>query len=154
MALKTDRIHIDSRIDYFMTHTASRGGVAVVQNAGSGAAMDQAAQRVEYATAPSGTNPIGVLMCDVVNLDLARQKMNVHKEEVQQGGKVTLWTKCQVTTDYLASGITVTAGQPAYLGAEGRITNVDSGAEASPRVGRFESRLDEAGFAKVSINLP
>jgi hypothetical protein len=154
MALKTDRIHIDSRVDYFMTHTASRGGIVVVQNAGSGAAMDQAAQRAEYATAASGTSPIGVLMCEVVNLDLTRQKMNVHKEEVQQGGKVTVWNKCQVTTDYLASGITVTAGQHAYLGAEGRITNVNTGAAASPKVGTFESRKDEAGFAKVSINLP
>ena len=152
MALKADRIHIDSRIDYFMNQTAERGGVVCVKTAGSGAAMDQSNQAVEYASNPSGAQPVGVLMCDVVDLDLTRQHMNWHKEEVQKGGKVTVWTKCQVTTDYLASGITVSAGDTAYLGEHGRYTNVDT--LAGGKVGTFDSIKNQEGFAKISVNLP
>lgn len=152
MALRPDRIHIDSRIDHFMTQTADRGGIVAVKTAGSGVAMDQSQQEVYYATDPSGVEPVGLLTCDVVDLDLTRQHINFHKEEVQKGGKVTVWTKCQVTTDYLASGITVSAGDPAYLAAEGRISNDD--ALGGVRVGSFDSTKDEDGFAKVSINLP
>lgn len=152
MPLKADRIHIDSRIDHFMNHTADRGGIVAVKTAGSGIAMDQASQEVEYPTDPSGVEPVGVLMSDVKNLDLTRQRINEHKEEVQQGGKVTIWTKCQVTTDYLASGITVSAGDKAYLDKEGRISNDD--ANGGVRVGSFDSVKNEDGFAKVSVNLP
>lgn len=153
MALKADRIHVDSRIDYFMTHTAERGGVVVVQNGGSGIAMDQGAHRVEYSITPSGKKPVGVLMSQVVNLDLTRQKMNVHKEEVQVGGKVTIWNKCQVTTNYVQSGVSPTAGQTAYLHREGRFTNVDN-IGGAPTVGVFDSKKDEDGYVKVSVNLP
>ena len=39
MALKTDRIHVDSQIDFFMNEVAERGGIACISTAGSGAAM-------------------------------------------------------------------------------------------------------------------
>jgi hypothetical protein len=154
MALKPDRVTIDTSIDYFMNQTANRGGVVSVLTAGSGAAMDQSVQAVHYDTSPSGATPVGILLSEVVNLDLTRQHENWHKEERQQGGKVTILVKGQVTTDHLASGITVTAGQGAYLGAEGRITNVNTGAAASPKIGTFHSTINELGFAKVSVNLP
>lgn len=153
MALKPDRIQLDSRINYFMNQTAERGGIAVVSTAGSGVAMDSAVSLVEYATTASGKTPVGILMCQVVDIDLTRQKLNPHKEEVQKGGKVTIWNKGQVTTNYLASGITVAAGDKAYLAAEGRITNSNTGAAASPLLGRFETKKDEAGYATVSIDL-
>jgi hypothetical protein len=152
MALKPDRIHIDSRIDHFMNHAAERGGIVSVLTAGSGAAMDQASQAVHYASAPSGAIPVGILMCDVVDIDITRQHINFYQEEVLIGGKVTIWTKGEVTTNHLVSGITVTAGQTAYLGVDGRFTNADAG--LNPVVGRFSSRKDENGYARVSVNLP
>ena len=54
----------------------------------------------------------------------------------------------------LVSGITVSAKDRAYLGGDGRITNVNTGSIASPAVGVFLSGKDEDGFATVSINLP
>ena len=158
MALRTDRIHIDSQIDYFMNETAERGKIAVISTVGSGAAMDQAAQLATctYTTA-SGQMPLGILMCDVVNNDLIRVHENWHKEEVQQGGKVTIWNKCTVVTDRLYPGITVTAGQQAYLAPSGFITNskfcTDS-SDAEHRIGRWLSTVDEDGYAKLSVNLP
>ena len=154
MALRPDRVHVDSRVDYFMNQTAERGGIVVVAGtSGSGTAMDQSVQAVEYSTSPSGKYPVGLLMSQVVNLDLTRQHQNFHQEEVQQGGKVTVWTKGQVTTNYVQSGVSPAAGEVAYLHREGRFTNVDN-IGGAPVVGRFASKKDQDGYVKVDVNLP
>ena len=152
MALKTDRTHIASDISYFTSATATRGGIMTIATAGSGAAMDQSVATVAYASDPSGLRPVGVLMGDVVNLDLTRQKENAHKEETQLGGKVTIWTQGQVVTNMIKSGDDPTVGQIAYVGANGLLTVTDLGSEATPRVGHFLSTKDADGYCKVSIN--
>lgn len=154
MALKSDRIEINSRIDFFMNETAERGGIVSFLTSGSGAAMDQALQLCTYAASQSGKMPIGLLMGDMVNLDLTRQKLNPYKEEVQKGGKVTIWDKGEVVTNWLVPAISVTAGNAAYLGPSGLITNVNTGHKDSPRVGTFMSTKDVDGYAKVAVNLP
>lgn len=156
MALKGDRNSFNNggRIDFFMNETAERGGVPVFSTAGSGAAMDQAQQVATYTTSPSGKTPIGVLMNDVVNINLTRQKLNPYKDEVQIYSKVTLWDKGEVLTNMIAPGNTITAGQTAYLWLSGMVTNVNAGAIASPKVGTFMSTKNEAGYAKLSVNLP
>lgn len=157
MGLKTDRIHIDSQIDFFMNETAERGGIVCMSTVGSGAAMDQAEQLATYAANPSGEATLGVLMCDVVNLDLTRQHENWHKEEVQKGGKVTIWNKCTVVTDMIYPGVTPTAGQRAYVAHSGYIANskvVGDSSTADPVVGRFQSTKDEDGYCKISVNVP
>lgn len=156
MALKTDRIHVDSQIDYFMNATAERGGIVAISTVGSGSAMDQAQQLCTYAATTSGIKPLGVLMCDVVNNDLLRQHENWHKEEVQIGGKVTIWSKCTVVTNRIYG--TPTAGSLAYVGPSGLLAGAayqadHTGAAARP-VGRFVSSKDEEGYAKVQVNLP
>ena len=157
MALRPDRIHNDSQIDFFMNEVAERGGIVSVSTAGSGAAMDQASQLATYAANPSGVSTLGVLMCDMVNLDLTRQHENWHKEEVQKGGKVTIWSKCTVVTDRIYPGVTPIAGDKAYVAHSGYIANSqvysdDSGQSAV--VGKFLSTKDEDGYCKVTVNLP
>lgn len=157
MALRPDRIHIDSQIDYFMNEVAERGGIVCVSTAGSGAAMDQASQLCTYAANPSGQATLGVLMCDVVNNDLTRQHENWHKEEVQIGGKVTIWSKCTVVTDRIYPGTTPAAGNRAFVAHSGyiapsKVFSDDSGQSAV--VGKFLSTKDEDDFCKVSVNLP
>lgn len=156
MALKGDRNSFNNggRIDFFMNETAERGGIVVFLTAGSGAAMDQASQVATYTTSPSGKAPIGVLMNDVVNVDLTRQKLNPYKDEVQIYGKVTIWDKGEVLTNMIVPGNSPTAGQDAYLWQSGLVTSVNSGAIASPKVGKFMSTKNEAGYAKLSVNLP
>jgi hypothetical protein len=157
MALRPDRIHIDSQIDFFMNEVAERGGPVCVSTVGSGAAMDQAEQLATYAANPSGTAVLGVLMCDVVNLDLIRQHENWHKEEVQKGGKVTIWSKGTVVTDRIYPGVTPTAGQVAYVAHSGYFANskvVGDDSDAVAVVGKFLSTKDEDGFCKVSVNVP
>lgn len=154
MALKPTRNIVADDISYFMTTTASRGGVVCMSTVGSGDAMDDGAAVVAYAASPSGKLPVGILMNDVVNLDLTRQKINPYKDEVQVNSKVTLTTIGEVTTDMLVPGITVAVNDPAYLGSSGLLTNVDTNESASPIVGVFKSKKDEDGFAKVFVNLP
>jgi hypothetical protein len=150
MALKPDRVEAYTDISFFMNETGERGGIVVHSTAGSGSAMDDSNAVVEYAADQSGTNPAGLLLCDVVDLDLTRQHINFHKDEVQKGSKVTLLRQGFVVTDMIVSGVSPTAGEPAYYGAEGLLTNVDTN---STQVGRWLSQKDSEGYAKVDINI-
>lgn len=154
MALKPLREFGKSDISYFATVVAERGGIVTISTVGSGDAMDDGASVVAYAASPSGKLPMGILMCDVVNNDLTRQKLNPYKEEVQVGSKVTIWQQGDVVTNMLVPGITVSANQACYLGQSGLLTNANLNDVATPIVGIFKSKKDEDGFAKVSINLP
>lgn len=156
MALKGDRNSFNNggRIDFFMNEVAERGGIVCFSTAGSGVALDQAQQLATYAANPSGAKPIGILMNDMVNVDLTRMKLNPYKDEVQIGGKVTIWDKGEVVTNRIQPGITVTAGQTAYLHASGYVSNTNFLAQNNNVVGRFMSTKDENGYAKLSVNLP
>ena len=159
MALKSDRNEEQTDISFFMYEVATRGGVASINTVGSGAAMDQGGALVTYAALPSGKIPVGLLVNDMVNIDLTRQHINQHKDEVQKGGKVTLLRKGYVVTNNI-EGTTPTAGAPAYVAHSGNLSiadlsNDDTDADGSTRiVGRFLSTVDEDGYAKVYIDLP
>lgn len=159
MALKSDRSVLDTDISFFMNEAATRGGVASISTGGSGAAMDQGEALVTYAALPSGKVPVGLLLNDMVNIDLTRQHLNQHKDEVQKGGKVTLLRKGYVVTNAL-EGTDPSAGDAAYVAHSGNLatsdlSNDDTDADGSTRVvGRFLSGKDQDGYAKVYIDLP
>lgn len=150
MALKPDRIEAYTDISFFMNEVGERGGVVVHSTSGSGVSMDDPNAVVEYAASPSGKSPAGLLLNDVVNLDLTRQHINWHKDEVQVGSKVTLLRQGQVTTNVVATGLDISAGDVAYFGAEGALTTVSTN---STQVGRFLSDYDADGYVKVDINI-
>jgi len=184
MALKPDRQFTDGTdISFFMNETGEKGEVLVFSTAGSGAAMDDANAVVTTPTAnPSGQRIAGILLNDVVNLDLTRQHINQHKDEVQLGGKVTLLRRGIITTNIIATGGatsgTPTAGAPAYVCSRaftaggalvGQLTTTavedyggyllgapDSGINVNReiyRVGTFLSTKDSDGYAKVDVNI-
>lgn len=150
MALKGDRHELDTDISYFMNETATRGVVVSVSTQGTGAAMDSSSSVATVAAEASGSKPLGILLNDVVNIDQTRQHINWHKDEVQQGSKVTILTKGFVVTDQIDG--TPTAGQVAYIADSGKISGSQDG--TAPAIGRFLSTKDADGYAKVSINLP
>tara|TARA_Y100001938_G_scaffold19577_1_gene24529 strand:- start:6543 stop:7049 length:507 start_codon:yes stop_codon:yes gene_type:complete len=156
MALKADRHELATDISFFMDEVASRGGIACISTGGSGAALDQAGAKVSYVADASGAVPAGLLLNDMVNLDLTRQHINWHKDEVQKGGKVTLLTQGNVVTNMIYPGDTPTAGGLAYVAHSGYIAaaNKDDTLGQSSVVGRFISTKDEDGYVKVAINLP
>ncbi len=155
MALKPDRnpVHVD--ISHFLNETAERGSFVChtsTANA-SGAAMDQGTNLVTVAANPSGLKVCGILMCDMVNIDQTRQTINFHKDEVQKGGKVPVLKVGQVVTNYVYPGVTPGVGDPAYAVHSGYLTSTNGGSIATPLVGRFLSKKDEDGYAKVWINI-
>ena len=157
MALKTDRSTLQTDISFFMNEAATRGGIATISTGGSGASLDNGNAVVTYAAAPSGKVAVGILLNDMVNIDLTRQHLNQPKDEVQKGGKVTLLTKGWVVTNSL-EGTDPNAGDLAYISHSGNLS-ADAGLSGSDAtnemiVGRFLSDVDEDGYAKVFIDLP
>lgn len=151
MALKPDRYELQTDISFFMNEVAERGGVASMSTGGSGAAMDQSQALVSYSASASGKTPIGVLLNDMVNVDLTRYKLNKYKNEVQKGGKVTLLRKGYVVTNMIQGS--PSAGDPAYSAHSGNFaaTDVTGG---GVKLGSFLSSKDQDGYAKVEVNLP
>jgi len=181
MALKPDRHVIEDEISFFYaasilnTSTDARGGVVVATGTAgvgpSGSAMDQSDNQVKYVAAPSGYSAVGMLLVDVVNIDLTRQILNPYKSEAQVGDKVVLMRKGWAVTSSLDTTTgTITQGAAAYCGPSGNLT-ADPGAlwatgsatwaasDAAfktqyPRVGTFLSKVDEDSYAKVYIDIP
>ena len=149
MALKGDRYEMDTDISFFMNETATRGLVVSVSTAGSGAAMDSSVALATVKSNPSGVYPLGVLLNDMVNIDLTRQHLNQYKDEVQIGGKITILRKGWVTTNAISGP--PSGGQDAYLAGTGLISATQ--ATGALKVGQFLSSKDADGYAKVSINI-
>ena len=149
MALKPDRIESQVDVSFFMNTAETRGGIATLSAGGSGVAMDDSAAVVAYSATASGKVPMGVLLNDVVDIDLTRQHINYHKDEVSVGSKVALLRVGQVTTNSIDG--TPSAGDKAYVGVSGLIT--DTAAAGAYQVGTFLSKKDADDYAKVSINI-
>jgi hypothetical protein len=160
MALKGDRYEALTDNSFFMNATSERGYVVVhgdgsTLSGGSGIAMDQAEAIVSLPGTVNGSlnddeEPAGVLLNDVVNLDLTRQHLNQHQDEVQQGGKVLLLKQGWIVTDAVDSS-TPLAGMKAYFDSDGKFTAASgSGQDA---VGRFLSKKDADSYVKVWINI-
>ncbi len=159
MALKGARHEFYTDIQWFMNEVAERGGIACISTAGSGASLDQAANLLTYSASTSGAIPYGLLLCDMVNLDLTRQHLNWHKDEVQKGGKVVVGRKGWWTTNLIVGtpakgdyAILQSSGYVAPLSAANYQNNAYNKA-ANPVVGQFQSTLDEDGYAELNMLL-
>lgn len=170
MALKPDRNIVDEDISFFAAtswaYGSARGGIVVptgnTVSGPSGAAMDQSQNQVWYALNPTGARPLGVLMNDVVNIDLTRQTLNPYKSEAQVGDKVLVARKGYVVTNLVYPTGTIRVGAPAYLGVSGYISpnsGVLAGAWGAAnlnlafQIGKFLSLPDEDGYVKVYVDL-
>ncbi len=151
MALKGDCNIVQDDISFFMNETAEKGVVVSFSTGGSGVALDQAAALLTVKANSSGAIPYGMLLNDMVNLDLTRQHLNFHKDEVQVGSKVTVLRKGWAVTNKFSG--TPTIGQVAYLTSSGVLIATANGLADRPLVGQFLSTVDEDGYIKVEINL-
>lgn len=155
MALKPDRDVVQTDITYIFNTTAERGGVATAATGAfaSGAAMDSANNVALYAANPSGARAVGMLLADVVNLDLSRQRLNYHKEEYQIGTKVPLLRKGWAVTNMIATGLQglPILPAPAFIGISG-VFSATQGI-GTQQVGEFLTRPDNDGYAKVKIDV-
>ena len=155
MALKPDRVEHLTDLSFFMNETGERGGIVtydVVSGGASGAAMDDAKALVKF---PTGLGeyqkPAGLLLNDVVNLDLTRQHINFHKDEVQKGSKVLLLKRGTVVTNCVSGTPTAAnIGASLYFNTDGFLTVSNT---SSTVVGRLLSIKDADGYAKVDIDV-
>jgi hypothetical protein len=146
MALKPDRVEHLTDLSFFMDTIATRGQIVTHSTEGSGASMDDSSAVVIVASA-TGQLAAGLLLNDVVSLDLTRQHINFAKDEVQKGSKVLLLRRGTVVTDNVAG--TPAAGAKAYFDSSAKITSV----AGSQQIGRFLSKKDADDYAKVEINI-
>ena len=156
MALKGDRHELETDISFFMNETGVRGQFVSISTGGSGSAMDDSSALLTVAATASGAYAVGCLLNDVVNLDLTRQHLNWHKDEVQKGSKVTILKRGFIVTDQIEAGTTPAAGKRAYLGAAGQVTpdrSGSAGAKYSDVVGQFLSTKDADGFVKIEVGI-
>lgn len=154
MALKGDRQIDATEIGYFVNEVAERGSIVSISTAGSGIALENNRSVATVATSPSGQKPLGLLLNDFVSIDRTRFPLNWHKDQAASGDKASILTKGWVVTNKLLG--TISAGHVAYLAESGNLrgstlppTNIAN----QPVVGRFRSDKDEAGYAKVYIDL-
>jgi hypothetical protein len=156
MAIKGDR-QVDSvEVGYYLNSATSQGVIVSISTAGSGIALDDPNSLLTVPASSSGAKPVGMLLTEVVSLDLTRTPINWHRDQINIGGKVTVMTKGWAVTDQLTG--TPTAGQRAVLSSSGAITGIAYGSTtyneaANPDLGRFRSTKNENGFAKVYIDL-
>ena len=149
MALRPDRQEIVTDISFFMDETSERGIIVSASTQGSGAAMDDSSAAVKVPVAYAD-KPVGLLLNDVVDLDLTRQHINFAKDEMQKGGKVTLLRIGTVVTDQISGAITM--GEQAHFTDGGTLCSATA-SSTSAVVGRWLSKKDADGYAKVAINI-
>lgn len=152
MALKPDRFEQYTDIRFFMNETGERGCIVIHDTSVSGlGGLDDAGAVVKKPT-DSGGVPAGMLMNDVVNVDLSRYRLNEQKDEVQVNSKVCLMKRGHAKTNMLVAGQNPVAGSGAYYNNGGLLTMSAGGTNGL--VGRFASSKDEDGYVVVEINLP
>lgn len=155
MALKADRVIIETDITMTCESAQSRGVVLVVTTDGSGVAIGERAGKADVKADPSGFKVHGLLLHDVESVDETRYHRNFHKHVEMVGQRCTVVRKGRLTTDKVIGS--PTDGAVAYLVGSGNLApgrSATGGLVATPKVGVFRSKKDESGFATVDINLP
>lgn len=163
MSLKGDRNEFMVDVTYFGNSPMTRGGCATYAGFGSGASNDQSVAYVQYAANSSGQVPAGLLLNDMVSIDLTRQHINYYQDQAIIGGKVTLGKRGYWVTNSLIQGPSPIAyGDMAVLTSSGNIMNLPYSysfgvspwnKSLNPAVGKFLSTLDEDGYAKLQPDL-
>lgn len=156
MALYMDRVVDATDISFYCNTVLERGFAVCVSTAGSGVNLDSPSNVCTTNAVTSGSIPLGILLSDVVSIDLTRLPLNWYKDQTNVGNKVPILTKGWIVTNKVLG--TPTAGQLVQLGGSGNVTGVAVGTPstaAQPLLGNshFRSSVDEAGYAKIYIDM-
>jgi len=146
MALGPNRQVFQTTIRYAVNEASVRGGV-LSTSATAGAAT--------YLVSPTGAGvqPLGILLCDVEDLNYDRHPEYLQREVIDIGGVVGIVNKGELQTNLVVGA--PAQGNPAYLHPMGFIGPVQltDGLNPAPRVGTFRTGLDANGFAVVLVDL-
>lgn len=157
MALKGQRVLLETDITMTCASVTNRGPILMMLTSGSGVVLGDSAGSAQLANSPSGLTVAGLLLNDVVNIDQTRYHRNFQKDETLINERCNILRKGRVTTDQVVPGVSPTVGQTAYVAASGLLTNVfdaGGGIVATPKIGQFRGTKDEVGFVTVDVALP
>ena len=155
MSLRPDRLVLETD-SFHSFSTVTNKGVGLCYNVtGSGVALGTYQGTLQLAANPSGLRFAGILLQDFVNVDETRFHINWNREQQEVGDNADVAVKGWLVTNNVTGA--PTEGSKAYLTANGVFTPTVSstgGVIATPLAGEFGSEIDEAGYAKIKINLP
>jgi hypothetical protein len=154
MALKPYRSYgraAGSITKWFMNEVAEAGIIVVVDEAGTGSGLPGDSQNVALVPTSISGVPLGVLMTDVVDLDVSKfpHLARNHRSETTVCNPVEVMAEGVVHTNMLADSITPSPGDPAHYGAGGLFTT----ATDSVQVGRFEGVVQDDGYAVIKVHI-
>lgn len=150
-----------SQLEYdvsLILNAAASPGVIVAFDTtyyGSGEALGEEAGRGQVSASSSGVKPAGMLLAPMQNIDETTQIRNYHNDSHVVGQPVPLATRGYVVTNMIVGS--PNPGDSAYLlssGYYGPTMNADGGLVATPLVGQFKGKKNEAGYAKIFVDLP
>lgn len=105
----------------------------------------------------SGVWPVGVLLNTREEFNYAKELERAQYDTDDIGTVVTLLRRGELDTDMLVEngGVSIAAGQPAYLAPDGKIGNANLSASGTEeqRVGQWMTAVDSNGFARIRIEL-
>lgn len=157
MALKGDRLELQTDTSFNCSTVAEQGCVAFFNTLGSGIDLDDPNNTLVIpASLTSGTTyyPAGILLNNIVNIDTTRQHLNFHKNEVLAGAHVTILRQGWVVTNQVMPGTTPALGNPVYVGYSGLFTNQNNNAIYPSIKAEWASVKDPDGYAKIYIHMP
>lgn len=155
MALKGEREIVWDDIKGTCESVAEPGVGLCYKTTGSGIGMGDSRNKYDLYANPSGQKPAGILMTNVVNIDLTRFHVNFLKDEVQKGNPVRTLKQGRLVTNMISG--TPAMGDTAYLTTNGNFTPTVSstgGTAATPKMGMFDTPKDADGYAAVLVGLP
>lgn len=127
-------------LNYFCNQVAEKGSVMGFKKATS-----------QYAEAclwnESNGNPIGIILTDVVNIDLTRSHLNFHQQSVI-GSKVQILTEGKVVW-HMGKGLRLPFGQPIYVDPK---TNKLTWKCLSKQVGHLVYPQEKDGWCLIEVN--
>ncbi len=148
MALKPLRKDMGGNDIAYVLNSAAEKGVVVTFLGVSGTGKPgDANNTIQVPTNASGV-PVGILLTDVVSLDLSRYPhiARNHRDEVPVGSPVTVMTHGYLYTNMLSG--TPTPGESAYYTVGGLLTDTNTG---SVVVGKFRGVVDADGYIGVDV---
>ena len=105
-------------------------------------------------TLASGHLPAGMILDDVVDFDLTTRPANLHKNEIEVSGLVSLALEGQFLVDTIPDGVSPAQFEDAFLVASGLTSNVAAGVgELELKVGKWLTGKDADGFALLDLEM-
>ena len=135
-----------TNIMYFVENRILRGTIVASVEPNKLQRSQHLADR--WSKCPQVLCPIGIILQDVVNIDLMKSHINWNKYEVTQGSKVTILTKGDVTVK-MNKRLKLPHRQPIYADQK---TDSLTWRRVGPKVGYVSYPQDQDGYVTIHVD--